>query len=98
MNKKRAILYIVIFAIGFLLVSLWSFYLVIRPPKIIFNRTPADYGLPSEDVILTTQDGLKLSGWFVKGSALTEKRPSLETKKGMAFEGQKAIILIHGYP
>src|SRR3989338_2560962 len=98
MNKKRAILYIVTFAVGFLLVSLWSFYLVIRPPKIILNRTPADYGLPSEDIILTTQDGLKLSAWFVKGSALTEKRPSLETEKGLAFESQKAIILIHGYP
>ena len=72
--------------------------MVIRPPKIILNRTPADYGLPSEDIILTTQDGLKLSAWFVKGSALTEKRPSLETEKGLAFESQKAIILIHGYP
>ncbi|KKS38354.1 MAG: hypothetical protein A3G49_05970 [Candidatus Sungbacteria bacterium RIFCSPLOWO2_12_FULL_41_11] len=86
---QRAILYIVTFAIGFLLVSLWSFYLVIRPPKIILQRTPADYGLPAEDIILTTQDGLKLSGWFIQGLAL---------KNSMLSIGKPAIVLIHGYP
>jgi fermentation-respiration switch protein FrsA (DUF1100 family) len=29
------------------------------------TETPADYGLPYEEVTVTTEDGLKLAGWYV---------------------------------
>lgn len=104
MTIKRIIFYIIIFIAGFLLVSLWSFYLVIRPLKIILNRTPTDYSLPAEDVILTTQDGLKLSGWFIASQHQTINELSKSDfnsallKSDFSKFEKRAVILIHGYP
>jgi len=78
----KTLLYAVIFIIGFIGVSLWSFWIVIRPPKIILKSTPADFSLPAEDVTLTSEDGLKLSAWLIESP--TQKK--------------HAVILLHGYP
>ena len=32
-------------------------------------RSPAEYGIPFEDVYITTRDGLKLHAWFVKANS-----------------------------
>lgn len=88
--KLRFMLYILLFILGFIFVSGLSFYLVIRPPKITLNRTSADFGLPTQDITLTTEDGLKLSTWFID-QGLTLEIPRLSLEK-------RAIILIHGYP
>ncbi len=34
-------------------------------PSPIIEQTPADLGLPFDDVFFTTSDGLRLNGWFV---------------------------------
>ena len=60
--------YLTIFILGFLAISLWSFYIVVRPPKIILNRNPANFNLPAKEIDLTTTDGVNLSSWFVEGN------------------------------
>lgn len=79
---KKIILYILIFILGFIGVSLWSFWIVTHPPKLILNRTPADFNLLGEEVTLITKDNIKLSAWLI------EPEPSIK----------KVIILLHGYP
>jgi dipeptidyl aminopeptidase/acylaminoacyl peptidase len=64
------------------IVSLWGFYVSIRPPKIISSLTPRDLNLNYEDVSFKTADGLTLRGWYI---------PSAE-KTG------RTLILLHGYP
>jgi pimeloyl-ACP methyl ester carboxylesterase len=76
---KKNILWIMI---SILLLSLWSFYLAIRPFKISSPLTPQDFGLQYEKVAFETKDKLILKGWFI---------PS---KKAHA----KTIIFLHGYP
>ena len=66
-----------------LLLSLWGFYVSIRPPKIVSPLTPSDLGLPYEDISLTTADGVRLAGWFIPSAQGTEA---------------KTLILLHGYP
>ena len=90
--KIRFMLYGLLFILGFIFVSGLSFYLVIRPLKITLNRSPADFNLPAEDVILTTEDGLKLSAWYLATPVAALASP------GVAKSDKSAIILIHGYP
>lgn len=78
------LLYSAVFIVGFIAVSIWSFWLVVRPWPIFLNLKPGDYNLPAEEVILTTKDGLKLSAWFIQQK---DGRPDAP-----------AIILLHGYP
>lgn len=49
----------------FLVLSLWGFYISIRPPKILSSLTPGDLQLDYEAVKFETSDGLTLSGWFI---------------------------------
>lgn len=86
----KLFLYLAIFAIGFVGVSLWSFWLIIRPPKIIINSIPRDYGLEAEDLTLKTKDGLKLSAWLIPKREIGNEK--LEAGKN------RALILMHGYP
>ena len=79
----NAILRIVLIVSAFLiLVSLWLFYISIRPPKIVSSITPRELNMPYEEVSFTTADGLTLRGWFVP----SEKK------------ADKTLILLHGYP
>ena len=68
MNKW--LVYVLIFAAGFVFVSLWSFWIVIHPPKIIIGRTPPDVGLEAQDVTITAPDGTKLSAWYIPSATL----------------------------
>ena len=53
-------------AVGaFVALSLVSFWLAVRPPRLTIPLRPADFGLTVEDVTVTTADGLKLAGWLV---------------------------------
>ncbi len=82
-TMERAFLYIGIFAIGFITVSLWSFWLAVRPPRIAIPYTPEVFGLSVEPAAIETSDGLKLAVWFI---------PQQGTGSG------SAVILLHGYP
>lgn len=81
----RLVFYLVITpAFFFLFTSLWGFYISIRPPKLISDVNPKDFGLEYEDVSFQTTDGLTLVGWWIPAR---EKGPDLKT-----------ILLLHGYP
>jgi len=65
-----------------LIVSLFGFYVSIRPPKIISPLTPGDFQMAYEDVSFRTADGITLRGWYI---------PAAKTRG-------KTLILLHGYP
>ena len=74
---------IVLVLFGFLfLISIWGFYISIRPPKITSSITPRAFNMQYENVSFKTADGITLRGWHV---------PS-------AKETDKTLILLHGYP
>jgi dipeptidyl aminopeptidase/acylaminoacyl peptidase len=72
-------LYAVLFI---LLLSLWGFYLALRPFKYTTNITPADMGVKYDNVTFKTSDGVTIKGWYVP----SEKKHA------------KTILLLHGYP
>ncbi len=79
---RKMLLYFGI-VIGFLvLFSLYGFWVATHPPKYVTNLTPKDMGWDFEEIELKTQDGLKLSAWFV---------PSTD-------KSDQVIIMLHGYP
>ena len=49
----------------FLLVSLGSFWLAVRPPRLTIPLRPEDYRLAVEAVTIRADDGVRLAGWFV---------------------------------
>jgi dipeptidyl aminopeptidase/acylaminoacyl peptidase len=49
---------------GALLVSLLSFWLAVRPPRLHSPLRPVDVGLEVRDVTVTAEDGVLLHGWF----------------------------------
>ena len=81
-RMPKIILYSAVFALGFGLVSLWSFWLVTRPPKIIGESTPETYGLNFERIEIEASDGIKLAGWLIPDAGNRQGAP--------------AIIILHG--
>jgi uncharacterized protein len=78
-----SILRIILVLLSFLLlISIWGFYISIRPPKIISSITPRALNLQYENVSFKTADGLTLRGWHV----------------GSGKKTGKTLILLHGYP
>jgi len=51
---------------------MWNFYSVTHPKQIIIPLTPADFNLPHEEILLTTEDGLRLSAWFMEAPPAEE--------------------------
>jgi uncharacterized protein len=79
----NAIFRIVLIVLAFLiLISIWGFYISIRPPKIISSITPRALNMHYENVSFKTADGLTLRGWHVPAGKKTAK----------------TLILLHGYP
>ena len=50
---------------AFLLASLGSFWLAVRPPRISIPDRPEDHGLTAERVRIRADDGVQLAGWLV---------------------------------
>lgn len=82
MDTTRIILYVGVFVGGFILVSLWSFFLAVRPPRITTAQTPQRFNLPAEEITLHAPDGTRISGWFIPSPAASDT----------------AVMLLHGYP
>jgi pimeloyl-ACP methyl ester carboxylesterase len=54
-----------VMAVGvFVALSLVSFWLAVRPPRMTIPLTPADVKLTVEEIVIPTADGLRLSAWL----------------------------------
>ncbi|MCW3094896.1 MAG: Alpha/beta hydrolase family, partial [Chthonomonadaceae bacterium] len=71
-------------AVGFACATLAYAYVATHPPRRRFTRTPSEVDLEFEEVVFPSQDGLKISGWFLPA-------PFPE-------EAQGVIVFCHGYP
>jgi pimeloyl-ACP methyl ester carboxylesterase len=78
----KALVWIALACGAVLVVSLWTFWMAVRPPRIVIPGTPQDFRLTADDITLTTADGVKLAAWRVRAAA-----PSAT-----------AVVLLHGYP
>lgn len=90
-----------------MILSLWGFFISIKPPRYLSNITPQDLALTFENVSFETSDGLTLQGWWIpRQSPTTNDSPpevagqggqNAEEAVGLS-EPAKTIILLHGYP
>jgi pimeloyl-ACP methyl ester carboxylesterase len=78
----KALVWVAVACGAVLVVSLWTFWMAVRPPRIAIPGTPQDFRLMASDVTLTTADGVKLAAWLI---------PS-------AVPNAPALVLLHGYP
>ena len=65
MRPMKFLLYAGIAAGGFVALSLVSFWLAVRPPRLSIPLAPADFKLAVEEIWIPTADGLRLSAWLV---------------------------------
>lgn len=70
---------VLLFIIG---ISFLQFYISIKPPKYVSDRTPAGYYMKYEEIELITEDNTKISAWLIPAENKTNR----------------TIILGHGYP
>ena len=62
------------------------------------DETPADYGLPYEDVTVTTGDGLDLVGWYIpsqNGAVIMAQHGFQNDREEMLPHAQ--MLIHHGY-
>lgn len=62
---KKILVVIIIIIICIVVISVYGFFVSIHPRRFISKETPKDYGLEYEDVVLVTEDNLKLKAWFI---------------------------------
>lgn len=82
----KALVWIAIACGAVVVVSLWTFWMAVRPPRLTIPGTPQDYRLGAEDLTITTADGVKLAAWLIQAMA---PRPAADTP---------ALVVLHGYP
>ena len=61
----KLLVYAAIAAGVFVALSLVSFWLAVRPPRVAIALAPADFRLEVEELTIPTDDGLRLSAWLV---------------------------------
>jgi len=89
MSLNKMLSYLTLFVIGFVLASLFGFYIITHPKEIKLGTTPQINNLPFREVRFITKDGLNISAWLISNeNGKIEKN----NKK------RSVIILIHGYP
>jgi hypothetical protein len=60
----RVALLVVAFLVAVRLLLPWMIF----KPTAEISRTPEHYGMPFEDVTVTSSDGVPLSGWYIPAS------------------------------
>ncbi len=65
---------------------------IFHPNKDIYS-TPEDLGLKYDDIMFTTEDGLKLNGWFVPGKMDSQTRESMDPQNS---ESMNTLLWFHG--
>ena len=81
-RRVKALVRIAIACGTVLVISLWTFWTAVRPPRMAIPGTPQDFRLTADDVTLTTADGVMLAAWLIRA----------------AVPSAPAIVLLHGYP
>lgn len=61
----RLLLYLAVAAAAFLGLSLMSFWLAVRPPRIAIPLAPGDFNLPARELTITAADGVRLAAWLI---------------------------------
>jgi pimeloyl-ACP methyl ester carboxylesterase len=64
-HTVKPLIYLAVFAGAFVALSLVSFWLAVRPPRLAVPLTPGDLGLTVENVTIDADDGVRLAGWFL---------------------------------
>ena len=85
-RRVKALIWVLVACGAVLGVSLWSFWMAVRPPRLAIPGTPAEYRLPAQDLTITTADGVRLAAWLIPDAARRAPRDTA------------AIVLLHGYP
>ncbi len=70
---KKLLIFLIVAVV---LLGVWLFFQILEPYLIYFptrtlEATPADIGLAYEDVFLTTEDGVRIHGWFLPNPSAT---------------------------
>ena len=78
----KIVTWIVAAAALVVLFSAWTFWMVVRPPRLAIPGIPSDFRLAAEDVTVVAPDGAKLAAWLIQAAA----------------PDSRAIVLLHGYP
>lgn len=86
---------------GLVALSLLTFWMTVRPPRIAVPGRPEDYGLVAERLAITAGDGVRLVAWLIPrarppGAGAAERHPAAPPRAPAA--GEAAVILLHGYP
>jgi pimeloyl-ACP methyl ester carboxylesterase len=86
-RRVKALVWLAIACGALVAVSLWTFWMAVRPPRLSIPGTPSDYRLKAEELTLTTADGVKLAAWLIPSA--TPQAPAATAP---------AIVVLHGYP
>src|SRR5207247_322990 len=81
-RRVKALVWMAVACAAVLVVSVWTFWMAVRPPRLTVPGTPQDFRLTADDVTITTDDGVRLAAWLI---------PS-------ATANAPGVILLHGYP
>jgi pimeloyl-ACP methyl ester carboxylesterase len=84
--------------LGVVYASAMAVVVTVVPPTALGAATPADEGLPYEEVTFTTSDGVDLSAWFVpsrNGAAVVLKHGAGSTRT--ATVRHAGVLADHGY-
>ena len=60
---RTALLFLLLLGIGMYMAYTNAPYLIIKPRRVQYHRSPQQMGMEAKDVVWTTTDGLRLKGW-----------------------------------
>jgi dipeptidyl aminopeptidase/acylaminoacyl peptidase len=82
----RPLAVIAVVVVGFVALSLWTFWLAVRPFRIAVPGAPAEFGLRAEDLRITVDDGVVLAAWLIPARGVSDSKDA------------PVVLLLHGYP
>jgi len=89
---------IVVASVGLLYVTRTKALEIITPPSYTITETPDDYGLPYEEVSITTSDGYTLAGWYIpslNGAVVITQHGWRGGRMNMLYDAE--MLYRHGY-
>jgi pimeloyl-ACP methyl ester carboxylesterase len=91
MYQFRRIIRLVLLFVGVIvgMITASTFFIIrmlISPPRQALWATPADLGMPFENVQFPARDGIRLSGWFIPGQGAAGEKHGI------------TLVMVHGWP